>query len=121
VGRILLFAAAALLLTTAGIHALGQPMVEGWVEGLEERPKAAIRLVWITDSIDWAVVAALWGLAAWKRDRAFLIAAAIAAAIPSAMAMGLMRIDPTFFGGWMLIGSLALATAGLALIRRRPV
>jgi hypothetical protein len=114
-GRILLFAAAALLVTTAALHALGQTMVDGWVRGLEEEQRAAIGLVWMTDSIDWAVVALLWGLAAWKRERPLLIAAAIAAVIPSAMAIGILRIDPTFFGGWMLIGSVALAAAGIAL------
>jgi hypothetical protein len=108
-----------LLMTTAVIHAMGQPMVDGWVQGLEEQQKAAVRLVWITDSIDWAVVAMLWATGAWKQERACLIAAAIAAIIPSAMAAGILRIEPTFFGGWMLIGSLALAMAGIALSWRR--
>jgi hypothetical protein len=114
-GRILLFAAAMLLVTTAVIHAMGQPMVDGWVQALGDQQRAAICLVWMTDSIDWAVVAVLWVLAAWKKERAYLIAAAVAAAIPSAMAAGILRIEPMFFGGWMLIGSVALAGAGITL------
>src|SRR5688500_19106998 len=118
-GRILLFAAAALLLATAIIHAGGQPMVDSWVQGLDDRQRAAIRLVWITDSIGWAVVAILWAMAGWKMERGWLGAAAVAAAIPFAMAVGIMTIDPSFFGGWMLLGSIALAAAGLMRIRRR--
>ena len=116
-GRILLFAAAALLLATAVIHALGQPMVDGWVQGLGDEQKAAIRLVWITDSLSWAVVAAIWAMAGWKQERGWLGASALGIVIPLSIFVGIMRIDPTFFGGWMLAGSLALAVAGLAFIR----
>lgn len=112
-GRILLFAAAALLATTAFIHAMGQPMVDGWVQALGEKQKAAICLVWIAASIDWIVTAALWGLAAWTRKRDLLIASAIVTVIPAAMAVGIMSIEPGFFGGWMLAGSVALASAGI--------
>ena len=118
-GRIILSAAAILLLATAAIHALGLPMVAAWTRELGEQQRAGLGLVGLTDSIDWAVVAALWALAAWKRERPYLVAAAIAAFIPAAMAVGVMRFDPTFFGGWMLIGSLALAGAGIGLGWRR--
>jgi hypothetical protein len=119
--RILLFAAAALLVTTAMIHAMGQPMVDGWVAGLGEQQRTAICLVWITDSIDWAVVAVLWTLAGWKQERGLLLAAAVAALIPLAMAVGILAIEPSFFGGWMLIGSVALALTGIVLSWRGPV
>jgi len=118
-GRILLFAAAALLAVTAVIHGLGQPMVDRWVAALPDQQKAAICLVWITDSVSWIVVAVLWTAAGWKRERAWLAASAIAAVIPLSMAVGIMGIDPSFFGGWLLLGSLALAGAGIALSWRR--
>ena len=117
-GRTLLFSAAALLLATAAIHAGGQPMVTGWTAGLDRQPAAALRLVWITDSIDWAVVALLWGLAAWKGRRGWLGAAAVAALIPLAGGVGVLGIEPRFFGGWMILASVALAASGLALARR---
>jgi hypothetical protein len=113
-GRILLFAAALLLVATAAIHASGQPMVDGWTRGLDHRQAMAICLVWITDSIDWAVVAVLWALAGWKQRRGWLDAAAVATIIPLAGGVGVMRIY-TFFGGWMIVGSVALAVMGLAL------
>ena len=118
-GRILLFAAAALLVATAAIHASGQPMVSSWTEGLDHRQAMAVCLVWITDSIDWAVVAILWALAGWKQRRGWLDAAAVATIIPLAGGVGVMRIDYTFFGGWMIVGSVALAALGLALSWRR--
>lgn len=114
-GRISLLAAALLLVATAAIHASGQPMVNGWTEGLDRRQAMAICLVWITDSIDWAVVAALWALAAWKQRRGWLDAAAVATIIPLAGGVGVMSIDHSFFGGWMIAGSVALAALGLAL------
>lgn len=112
-GRILLFSAAALLVATAAIHASGQPMVNSWTEGLDHRQAMAVCLVWITDSIDWAVVALLWALAGWKQQRGWLGAAAVATLIPLAGGVGVMSIDYTFFGGWMILGSVALAIWGL--------
>ena len=87
----------------------------GWTEGLDHRQAMAICLVWITDSIDWAVVAVLWALAGWKQRRGWLDAAAVATIIPLAGGVGVMSIDYTFFGGWMIVGSVALAVLGLAL------
>lgn len=115
--RIFLFAGAALLTATAVIHAGGQPMVDGWVQGLTEEQKAAICVVWVSDSVSWIVVAAIWLIAAWKR-RGWLGAAAIGAAIPATTALGIVAIDPTFFGGWMLVASVALAGVGLVLLWR---
>lgn len=119
-GRVLLFSAAILLFATALVHTGGQPMVDGWVQGLDEQQKAAICLVWLTDSLSWAVVSILWVMAGWKQDRAWLGAAVIAAAIPLGMVIGIMRIDPTFFGGWMLAGSTASAALGIGLVWRSP-
>ena len=118
-GRIRLFSAAALLLATAAIHASGQPMVNSWTEGLDHRQAMAVCLVWITDSIDWAVVALLWALAAWKQRRGWLDAAAVAMLIPLAGGIGVASIDYTFFGAWMILGSVALAASGIFLSWRQ--
>ena len=119
-GRILLVSGAALLALTAVIHGCGQPMVDGWLEGLSEKQKLAICLVWVTDSLSWVVVAALWAVAGFKRG--WLGAAAVGAAIPALTAAAILAIDPTFFGGWMLVGSAALAVAGLVVSsRHHPV
>lgn len=117
-GRILLFAAAVLLLVAGIIHAAGQSMVDGWVSALPEFQKQAICLVWVTDSVSWAAVAAIWAIAGWRQDRGWLGASAVGILIPLSTAAGIMGIDPTFFGGWMLLGSIALAATGLALSRR---
>jgi hypothetical protein len=118
-GRILLLLGAGLLAVTAVIHGCGQPMVDGWIQGLPEQQKLAICLVWVSDSLGWLVVAILWTVASWRRG--WLGAAAIGTAIPALTAAGILAIDPTFFGGWMLVGSVALAAAGLlASSRRHP-
>jgi hypothetical protein len=118
-GRIFLFAAAALLLATALIHAGGQPMVSEWLASLPHQQKQAMSLVWLTDSVSWAVVSAVWAIAGWRQKRDWLAASAMTALIPLAMVVGIMGIDPTFFGGWMLLGSVALAGAGLVLSWRQ--
>ena len=115
-GRILLLLGAGLLALTAIIHGYGQPMVDSWLLGLSERQTLAICLVWVTDSISWLVVAILWAVAGWKCN--WLGAAAVGAAIPTLTALGLLTIDPTFFGGWMLAGSVILAAAGLVTRNR---
>ena len=119
-GRILLFAAAALLAATAAIHAAGVSMVEAWVAALAHEQRAALRLVWLTDSADWAVTALIWAIAAWKQERGWLGAAAVTLLIPASVALGILAIDPTFFGAWLLIASVALAAAGLTLSRPAP-
>lgn len=122
IGRALLAAGAALLALTALFHASGQPMVSGWTEGLDHFQAAAICLVWITDSWDWLVTAVVWGIAAWKGGRGWLGASAVLCLLPMAMIVGILRIEPTFFGGWMLLGSVALAASGIAMMwRRAPV
>jgi hypothetical protein len=117
-GRVLLGLGALLLLATAVIHAMGQAMMDSWIQGLSERQKAGLCLMWIAASISWAVVALIWGVAAWRQERGWLGASAVAALIPLSVAVGIMRIDSTFFGGWMLFGSIALAAAGVMLTRR---
>ena len=117
-GRISLGLGALLLAATAILHAGGLQMVDRWAEGLPPFQAAALRFVWISDSIDWGVAALIWAVAAWRQGAAWLAAAAIAGLIPLAGAIGVMSIDPTFFGGQMLLGSVLLAAAGLALMFR---
>ena len=93
--------------------------MDEWTAGLPDYQKRALCLVWITDSIAWGVVSIIWAMAGWTRERGWLGASAIAIVIPLSMIVGIMGINPTFFGGWMLIGSTALAAAGLALTWRR--
>ena len=118
-GRILLVAAAALLFVTAIIHGCGQPMVDQWLEGLSHKQKLAMCLVWVTDSLAWAIVAILWALAAWRPTAGHLTTGAIAAAIPALTGAAIVAIDPAFFGGWLLMISVALAAVGLAIASRR--
>lgn len=96
-GRIVLAIAALLLLATAGIHAMGLPMVSGWGEGLGHREQLAICLFWVAASVSWAAVALLWGVTAWRLGPRW----------------------PPVFGGQMLAGSVALAVFGLLLLRRQ--
>src|SRR5688572_5137448 len=81
-GRYALGAAALLLIATAALHAGGLQMIGRWTEGMPPFQAAALRFVWISDSIDWTVAAILWAVAAWKLGRPWLAAAAIAAIIP---------------------------------------
>lgn len=118
-GRILMFGGAALLAVTALIHAAGQPMVDRWVQNMGERQAAALCLVWLTDSLSWAVVAAIWARAGWKPQREWLAAASVAATIPAVTAAGMAPIDPSFFGLWLLVGSVVLAGGGVLFLWRK--
>lgn len=118
-GRFLLLAGAALLFVTALIHASGQSMVNGWTAGLDRFESAAIGLVWLTDSWDWTVVSAVWALAAWKGGRGWLGAAAVLCLLPLGMIAGILSIEPTFFGAWMLLASVVLGASGIFIMWRR--
>ncbi|MGD9968185.1 MAG: hypothetical protein AB7T59_16825 [Hyphomonadaceae bacterium] len=115
-GRLSLALAAMLLLATACIHALGLPMASRWGEGLGHQEHLAICFMWAHASASWGVVALLWAVTAWRRWPPG--PAALAVLIPAYGAAGVLYIDPTFFGGQMLAGSVVLALAGLILIRR---
>jgi len=117
-GRIILAAGGALLLATAGIHAMGLPMASAWGEGLGRFQHLAICLFWIAAAVSWAVVAILWAVTAWRRGPRW--PAALAALIPLQSAAGVLYIDPTFFGGQMLAGSVVLGVLGLVLIGNGP-
>jgi len=116
--RIILFAAAALLFATAIIHATGLPMASARGEGLGRFQQLAIALFWTHASVSWGAVALIWAVAAWRPGPRW--PAALAALIPAHAAAGVLAIDPTFFGGQMLAGSVALALAGLILLGRAP-
>jgi hypothetical protein len=113
-GRFILGAAALLLLATAGIHAMGLQMVSGWGAGLGHQERLAICLFWAAASVSWAAVAILWAVTAWRRGPCW--PGAIATLIPLHAAAGVLYIEPAFFGGWMLAGSVVLGALGLVLI-----
>lgn len=115
VGRALLITGGIVLLATAAIHSTGAAMVDRWTIDLDEQPRAALRLVWLTDSFDWAVVATGWLIAAARPGTSWRFAAALLALIPLAAAFGIVRIEPTFFGGHLVLGSVVLALAGVGL------
>ena len=113
-GRFILGAAALLLLATACIHALGLPMASRWGEGLGP-PRASRDLRVVGARLgELGRCRVAWGVTAW-RGRAWLGAAALATLIPIYGAVGVLYIDPSFFGGQMLAGSVLLAAAGLFL------
>ena len=119
--RWMLVSAALLLAATGAIHLTGLAMVAGWTEGLAAKPAAALRLVWASDSFDWWVVALLWAAAAWRWTRPWLGAATIGALIPLVAGVAVVSLDPQFFGGYLLLGSFALAAAAIGLAwRGRP-
>lgn len=117
-GRIILFAAAALLLATGIIHAMGLPMASAWGEGLGRFQHLAICLFWVHASVSWGAVALVWAVTAWRRGPRW--PAAIATLIPAHAAAGVLYIDPAFFGGQMLAGSVVLGVLGLVLIGNGP-
>jgi len=117
-GRIILAASGVLLLATAAIHAMGLPMASTWGEGLGRFQHLAICLFWIAAAVSWAVVAILWAVTAWRRGPRW--PAALAALIPLHSAAGVLYIDPTFFGGQMLAGSVVLGVLGIVLIGNGP-
>ena len=117
-GRALLVAGALLLLATAAIHATGTQMVAGWTTDFENFRRYALQLVWLTDSFDWAVVAAAWLIAARYPTSSWRSAAMLLALIPAACAIGILFIEPRFFGAYLLLASIGLAISGVAFIKR---
>jgi hypothetical protein len=117
-GRLVLGAAALLLLATAAIHAMGLQMVSGWGEGLGPREQLAICLFWAAASVSWTAIAILWAVTAWRRGPRW--PGAIATLIPLHAAAGVLYIEPAFFGGWMLAGSVVLGALGLVLVGNGP-
>lgn len=118
-GRAFIVTGTVVLLMTSAIHASGLPMIDGWLQGLGPQQRAGLNLVWVAVAFDWLITAALWGLAAWWLCREWLITASVAAAIPLAMAVGIISIEPSFFGGWLLLGSVVLFATGAIIELRR--
>lgn len=106
------------MLATASIHAMGLPMASAWGEGLGRFQHLAICLFWIAAAVSWVVVAILWAVTAWRRGPRW--PAALATLIPLHSAAGVLYIDPTFFGGQMLAGSVVLGVLGLVLLGNGP-
>jgi hypothetical protein len=118
-GRIFLAAGAVVLLLTAGIHASALPLVYQWTAALPHSQHDAMYLFWMTASVDWTMAALLWAIAAWRQTGGWLAAAALPTFIPLFAGIGVMSIEPGFFGGQMLVGSALLAIVGLLLCWRR--
>lgn len=117
-GRALLIAGALLLSATAAIHATGTQMIAGWAADFEPFRRYALQLVWLTDSFDWAVVAAAWLIAARYPTTSWRSAAMLLALIPAACAIGILFIEPGFFGAYLLLASIGLAIAGVGFLKR---
>ena len=114
-GRLLLAVGAVLLLATAAIHASGCLMVSEWTESLGPERISGLQLVWLTDSLSWAVTALIWLAASWRPDKSWHAASLLAAAIPLLTGVGILMIEPAFFGGYLLLVSGTLGAAGTAL------
>ena len=112
-----MLAGALLLLATAAIHATGCQMIAGWLSDLGPQQRYGLQLVWLTDSLSWFVVALLWLGAAWRPDRSWRAAGLMGALIPLLTGAGILLIDPTFFGGYLLLISGGLGAIGAALAR----
>lgn len=119
----LLVAGAVLLLGTAALHAAGAQMVAGWTTDFDAQSRAAVQLVWLTDSFDWTVTAAAWLIAARYPTTSWRSAAILLALIPTTCAVGILFIEPRFFGAYLLLGSVGLALTGALAAGRtaRPV
>jgi hypothetical protein len=114
-GRMLLGAGALLLALTAAVHALGSAMVSSWLEG--ERG-LVLRMLWFVPSIDWIVVALVWAYAAFRPDARLAWLVWLTAIIPFSIAIMLISSAGFgFFGIWMLLGAVALASLGAVRIR----
>ena len=116
-GRALMVIAALLLLGTAGLHASGCKMVAGWLEDLPRQQSQGLQLIWLTDSLSWAVTAALWLITAWRLDRSWRGASILLSAIPLLTGLGILFIEPAFFGGYLLVVSALMAVAGVMFTR----
>jgi hypothetical protein len=115
VGRTLIVAGALLLILTAAVHSLGSSMVSGWLEG--ER-RSILMAAWFLLAVDWIVVALAWLYCAWRASRSLAPIIYLTSVVPAATAVALLiAVGPGFFGIWMLLGALILATAGAARLR----
>ncbi|MHA7818163.1 MAG: hypothetical protein ACX930_00795 [Erythrobacter sp.] len=99
--------AGSLLLATTAFHMTGLAMVGTWMDGLQGR---TITALWIAPAIGWVAVSAFWLRHAFSAEPPSWGATLVTAAIPLAVALPLLlHITPTHPGGYMLIGSSALA------------
>ena len=113
--RILLGAGALLLAATAAFHASGGAMVSGWLQG--DRG-TILRLLWYVPTVDWSVVALVWGFIAFRPDRRFAPLVWLTALIPLSVAIMLIgAVGAGFPGIWMLIGAVILGSLGAARLR----
>ena len=109
-GRAMLTVAGLLLVGTAAYHALGGPMVAGWLSG--ERG-LVLELLWHAAGLAWGVVGAGWLLIAWRGDGRALPLVWLLALIPAgSAAMIAYALGPTFLGFWLLAVATVLALLG---------
>jgi hypothetical protein len=114
-GRGLLLVAVLLLGATAALHASGCGMVAGWTADLPRQQSQGLQLVWLTDSLSWIVAAVAWIIASVRPNRSWQLISLLLASIPLLTGAGILFIEPSFFGGYLLIGSGTLAGAGAGL------
>ena len=108
--RWLLGAGVLLLVATALFHSTGLSMVGGWLPGDRGRILGAL---WLAMSVDWAVVALIWLLAAWRGQPGLRLVVLISAIIPAFIAGCLFAVaGASHPGGFMLAGSAILAVLG---------
>jgi len=113
--RTLLIAAAVLLVATALFHATGLTMVADWLPGDRGR---IVSLMWLGMSVDWAVIAVLWLLVAWRPQAVLRPIVLISAIVPAFVAACLLGIvGSSHPGGFMLAGSAILAALGAWRLR----
>jgi hypothetical protein len=114
--RSLLALGAALLLATALFHGSSGGMVSGWLDGQRGE---MLRALWYLPSLDWLVVAAIWGVAAARPSARYTPILLLTALMPlGAAAFVAGAVGVGFPGVWMLIGAGLAAAAGALRSRR---
>ena len=93
----------------------GLDSVAGWLEGDQGR---ILGLLWSSAALSWSVVALLWIYAAVRPSFQMRWPVWIAAIVPLSLGLLLLgMIDPAHPGGYMLLGSAALAGIGASRMR----
>lgn len=104
-----LILAALLLAATAVFHLTGLAMVAGW---FDDEKRSVLILLWIAPAASWLLIAAYWLVQAVKRHPVDWPALLLTSAIPLTVGIPLLAlVSAAHPGGYMLVGSSALALA----------